>query len=180
MKKRIVFSAILGVWAFLVLGAPWYGPHDYISLEGFPGVQVVKTRRVDSYGEFEREVPVEYLIVRRDYELHISVDVDANRPEAIVQVRSERPAIALLLAAQQVNSLGYPCPSVGRSYLSKDGWIERPELLVFVAQCNPISYDELVMRFAVVDAEGPVAEERIPFRKESAGVHIASGSDLSI
>lgn len=188
----MVYVAVSG-WALMVLGSsPWYGPYDYISLEGFPDVQILDTRKIDeSWAEVGKVVPVTYSIVRGDYELRIDVEENTNTPSATVTVRSDRSGIGLLPVEQQVTAAWYACPSV-TDRLSSGGLGGAFAGLVFDDACydalwhsrstrhahgynrplklEDIKPDERAMRFIVADLTGSIAEERIPYRVESGGL----------
>ena len=188
MRKRTILYLLIAAWALLMLNG-YYGVHDYVSLEGFPDVQVLNTRRISSgrFIQFGQEVPVEYAIVRDGYEIRIYIRETRNVPQAAVFVRSERPGIALSPLRQQ-GVPGYACPQVMRC--DGPGCIENPKQLEFMMSCAtkamdghayggyPTEYtgeDERAMRFLVVDELGPLAEERIAYRLKSGGIKIPTG-----
>ena len=81
MRKRTILYLLIAAWALLMLNG-YYGVHDYVSLEGFPDVQVLNTRRISSgrFIQFGQEVPVEYAIVRDGYEIRIYIRETRNVP----------------------------------------------------------------------------------------------------
>ena len=159
MSTRMTSYVLITAWALVVLQAcQFFYPHEYVSLEGFPDVQVTKFREVeDGWIGLGVDAPVEYSMAREDYELLISVDEGAQRPSAVVRVRSDRPGIALRPERR------HP----GACFAEATYWpTDSPRVsghLEFEGACELGEQDRLSMTFVVVDAGGDVARESVPF-----------------
>ena len=155
MKTRMIRYVLITVWALVVQRCYSFHPHEYVSLEAFPDVQVTNSRKVEGWIGLGVDAPVEYSLARHDYELRVSVDETAQMPTAFVRVLSDRPGIAVRREQRPPGT----CFGASRYQLTR-----MPDHLEFSGRCYPGEQDRLSMTFVVVDAGGYVARETVPFR----------------